>query len=33
VFECWESEELLDTWRAIANPSERVSEILGGDVQ
>lgn len=33
MYELWESEELLDAWRAVAGPPSVSVEILGGDVQ
>src|SRR6202035_1776197 len=32
-FEFWQSEEDLDSWRAVANPPRSITPVLGGEVQ
>ncbi|WLD94640.1 putative quinol monooxygenase [Alkalihalobacillus sp. AL-G] len=32
-FEFWQSEEDLDSWRAVANPPKEITPILGGEMQ
>ncbi|MBE1576305.1 antibiotic biosynthesis monooxygenase [Amycolatopsis roodepoortensis] len=32
LFERWESDEVLNSWRAVANPPEQFTEIKGGDL-
>jgi len=32
-FEIWQSEEDLDSWRAVANPPKRITPILGGEME
>lgn len=33
MFELWESEDALNSWRAVANPPAPITDMLGGDVQ